>query len=138
MGLGWLGPAPHCRAADLPRVLVIVQAVIRQLPSACLGNGVCWVLLISHVCILNMPWLFTCDCICDVMGAIKGSREILSRIVNSGVRKITPLGMSSQLIVFGGFFFFFNLAIHFGNTKKSEPEEISAILKKWKRLNNDF
>lgn len=58
-----------------------------------------WVLWISYVCILNMPWLFTCGCICDVMGAIKGSREILSRIVNSGVRKITPFGMSSQVIV---------------------------------------
>lgn len=49
-----------------------------------------------------MPGLFTWD----VVGAMKGSREISSRIVNSAVRKITPFGMSSQLIVF---FFFFNL-----------------------------
>lgn len=43
-----------------------------------------------------VPGLFTWD----VVGAMKGSREISSRIVNSAVRKIIPFRMSSQLIVF--------------------------------------
>lgn len=48
------GLRPPSRAADLPKVLVIAQTVIGQLPPSCLGNGVGWVLfMISYVYILT-------------------------------------------------------------------------------------
>ena len=75
-------------------------------------------------------------CIYDVIGAMKGSREISPRILNFAVTKITPFRMNSQLIVF--FFFLIWQQIPLVRKYKKPRGEFCYIGRDGRRLNNDF